>query len=147
MLERQLSEDRRANWMASLREPGSARGGRCHMFVYQWQYPFSFLFLLIFSNKCYMKNKDKDCSCTTMGLKEAFISSLLTLYYNICQAYTLISPYFATLARITVKFSAGLQRHLASRFCCLARMCFILLVHHLFVNLYLQMDFMSTVVM
>ena len=109
-------------------------------------FPFYFCYI-IFSNKCYKKNKDKDCSCTTMGLKEAFISSLLTLYYNICQAYTLISPYFATLARITVKFSAGLQRHLASRFCCLARMCFILLVHHLFVNLYLQMDFMSTVVM
>ena len=63
-----------------------------------------------------MKNKDKDYSCTTMGLKEAFISSLLTLYFNICQAYILTSPYFATLARITVKFSAGLQRHPASRF-------------------------------
>ena len=33
MLERQLREDRRANWMASLRGPGSARGGRCHMLM------------------------------------------------------------------------------------------------------------------
>ena len=32
-LERQLKEDRRANWMASLRGPGSARGGRCHMLM------------------------------------------------------------------------------------------------------------------
>ena len=29
-LERQLKEERRANWMASLQGPGSARGGRCH---------------------------------------------------------------------------------------------------------------------
>ena len=29
-MERQLREDRRANWMAGLRGPGSARGGRCH---------------------------------------------------------------------------------------------------------------------
>ena len=32
-LERQLREDRRANWMASLRGPGSARKGRCHMLM------------------------------------------------------------------------------------------------------------------
>ena len=29
-MERQLREDRRANWMSGLRGPGSARGGRCH---------------------------------------------------------------------------------------------------------------------
>ena len=29
-LERQLKEERRANWMASLPGPGSARRGRCH---------------------------------------------------------------------------------------------------------------------
>ena len=29
-MERQLREDRRSNWMAGLRCPGSARGGRCH---------------------------------------------------------------------------------------------------------------------
>ena len=32
-VERQLKEERRANWMASLRGPGSARGGRCHMLM------------------------------------------------------------------------------------------------------------------
>ena len=29
-MERQLREDMRAKWMAGLRGPGSARGGRCH---------------------------------------------------------------------------------------------------------------------
>ena len=29
-METQLREERRANWMAGLRGPGSARGGRCH---------------------------------------------------------------------------------------------------------------------
>ena len=32
-MERQLMEDRRAQWMASLRGPGWARQGRCHMVV------------------------------------------------------------------------------------------------------------------
>ena len=32
-MERQLREDRRAQWMASLRGPGWARQGRCHMVV------------------------------------------------------------------------------------------------------------------
>ena len=54
-LERQLREDRRANWMASLRGPGSARGGRCnilakHRFTnicVSFAFPILFFFFVI----------------------------------------------------------------------------------------------------
>ena len=43
------------------------------------------------------KTDTKTKTKTTMGLKEVFINASLKLYINLCQAYTMTSPYFTTL--------------------------------------------------